>query len=537
MSTENKTLTADEQLKFEQKQLRKEERKEDRKIRREEFCDNVKRFFSLYNINIFIEELQNIGYQAGKNILAFMIMVVGFLAFVCYLLLKIDIQYLIILGIIMVACAPYAVLMMFTSRYQAQRFTEIVGYMEQLIYAFHKTGKIRNSLIDIYEVSTGNIKRTVKQMIEVIDNDRSTSKLYEKAFGIIQSRYNCTRLKIIHEYLINVEMNGGDASASLKILIEDLRSWAERVTLYQADRRNVRIKSAISILCAMLSCGIMINLVPVEYRDQIVVENLYQIGTLIILALNVFVYLASCSALSNSYLDNEIDTKQNTKTERMHKYLANWHKKNHVKTSIIKTALALPLLGFSIYTGIMPLILVSGIIIFFLATHDFSYKQKCLKRVTKDIKKAFPIWLRSLVLHLQTDNVHVALRDSYANCPTVLKPSLETFLIDLTDDPITMRPYNNFLNVYDVPELKLTTHYLYSIATFGSEDALAQLDYLIEQNGKLEIEEERIRNEDSISMFSLIVLVPMLLAVMKLMIDLILFLNIFMGYLSVNGAI
>ena len=537
MSKKNKTLTAEEQLKLEQKQLRKEERKEDRRVRHSEFVNGIKRFISLYNINIFIEELQNIGYQAGRNVLIFVLMVVGFLAFICYMLLKIDVQYLVVLAILMIACAPYAVLMIFTSRYQAQRFAEIVGYMEQLIYAFHKTGKIRNSLLDIYEVSTGNIKRTVKQMLEVIDNDKSTSKLYDKAFGIIQARYNCTRLRIIHEYLINVEMNGGDASTSLKILIEDLRSWAERVTTYQADRRNVRIKSAISILCAMLSCGIMINMVPVEYRDQIVVQRIYQIGTLMILALNVFVYMASCSALSNSYLDNEIDTKQNTRTEIMYRYLANWHKKNHVKSSIIKGILALPLLGFAIYTGMTPLILISGVIMFFLVTHDYSYKQRCLKRVTKDIKKAFPVWLRSLVLHLQTDNVHVAIRDSYNNCPAVLKPKLENFLVDLTNDPITMKPYNNFLDVYDVPELKLATHYLYSIATFGSEDALAQLDYLIEQNGKLEIEEEKIRNEDSISMFSLIVLIPMLLAVVKLMIDLILFLNIFMGYLSVSGTI
>lgn len=537
MNKNTKTLTAEEQSKLEQKQLRKEERKEDKRVKRSKFWADIKRFFSLYNINIFIKEIQNLGYQAGKNILAFIIMVVGFLAFVCYILLKIDIQYLIVLAILMIACAPYAVLMMFTSRYQAQRFSEIVGYMEQLIYAFHKTGKIRNSLLDIYEVSTGNIKRTVGQMLEVIDNDKSTSKLYDKAFGIIQARYNCTRLKIIHEYLISVETNGGESATSLKILIEDLRSWAERVTTYQADRRNVRIKSAISILCAMLSCGIMINLVPVEYREQIIVQEIYQIGTLIILALNVLVYMASCSALSNSYLDNEIDTKQNMKTKVMSKYLADWHTKNHIKISIIKGTIALPLLGFAIYTGITPLILISGTVVFFLITHDYSYKQRCLKRVTKDIKKAFPIWLRSLVLHLQTDNVHIALRDSYANCPSILKPKLENFLIDLTNDPISMKPYNDFLDVYDVPELKLATHYLYSIATFGSEDALAQLDYLIEQNGKLEIEEEKIRNEDSISMFSLIVLVPMLLAVTKLMIDLVLFLNIFMGYLSVNGAI
>ena len=61
---------------------------------------------------------------------------------------------------------------------------------------------------------------------------------------------------------------------------------------------------------------------------------------------------------------------------------------------------------------------------------------------------------------------------------------------------------------------------------------MSQLDYLIEQTGKLEIVEEKLRNEDSIATFSLIILTPMILAVIKLMIDLVLFINIFMGYLN-----
>ena len=78
---------------------------------------------------------------------------------------------------------------------------------------------------------------------------------------------------------------------------------------------------------------------------------------------------------------------------------------------------------------------------------------------------------------------------------------------------------------YDVPELKLAINYLYSISQFGSEDMLTQLNYLVKQNSKLTVTEERLRNEDSLAGFSMLMLVPMLLAVFKLLIDLVLFLQ------------
>ena len=55
------------------------------------------------------------------------------------------------LGVMLIACLPYAILMTFTARYEEKRFNSIVGYMEQLIYAFHKSGKIRDSLVDVLE--------------------------------------------------------------------------------------------------------------------------------------------------------------------------------------------------------------------------------------------------------------------------------------------------------------------------------------------------------------------------------------------------
>lgn len=508
------------------------DKKAQKEFKKQEIKTKIQRFVSFYDFRRLIGEIKTLGYSISMNTLGIILLAIVLLSFICSVLLKVKVQYLIALGVMLIACLPYAILMTFTARYEEKRFNSIVGYMEQLIYAFHKSGKIRDSLVDVLEVSTGNIKRTIQDMMNVIDNDDTTSKIYEKAFAIMDNRYNCTRLKIIHNYLVSVEVNGGDPSVSLKILLEDLRAWVERVGIYQAERKNVKVKTAISICCALLSCGIMINLVPSEYVEQIVEYTVYQLGTVVVLGLNIIVFMVSCTQLSMSYLDNEIDKKYNYTVRQSAKFLANWGKKNHIKTSIIKACMVAPVLIASIVFHINILVLVSALIMFMFLTHDFTYKASCLKRVTREIKKAFPIWLRGLILHLQVDNVHVAIRNSYNDCPEILKPELESFMSQLAEDPVSMKPYNNFLGAYEVPDLKLASHYLYSIATFGTEDVLSQLDYLIEQTGKLEIVEEKLRNEDSIATFSLIILTPMLLAVIKLMIDLVLFINIFIGYLN-----
>lgn len=494
----------------------------------------LKHKLSIYKMSNLMDEISLLGYEiSGKNI-AFVLLLISFLCFIVGYLLRLKMQYILILLLLFLICVPGMLIAKFRHDFQMKRFNDIVSYMEQMIYAFHKNGKIRSSLVDVHEVSKGTIKQFIGEMLYIIDYDMTTPNIYEKAFAILQNEYDCTRLKILHDYLLNVERNGGNTEVTLDVMLEDIRLWSERIITYQSDRKNIQSKTLISICCALLSCGIMINLMPSDFTVQIIENSIYQIGTVTILMLNILVFVIASSRVSVSYLDNELDKKLTSDLKKQLQYLADWHKVNHFKTSIIKALLLTPLLGIAIYFKYYWAVIgVAAFMIMFL-THDFMYKNTCLRNVTKEIKKVFPIWLRNLILYLETDNVHVAIKNSYDTCPPVLKPELENFLDALANDPVTMRPYLNFLATYQVPELKLAVHYLYSVATFGTGESTHQLDYLIKQNSKLEITEEKIRNDDSLTGFSLMILLPMLIAVFKLMLDLILFLSLFMGQMQVN---
>mgnify|MGYP003320422700 CR=1 FL=1 len=105
-----------------------------------------------------------------------------------------------------------------------------------------KANKIREALVDVYEVSSGNIKETIRRMLHCIDYDMTTSKLYHKAFEIMHDEYNCTRMQVLHSYLIEIEENGGKSDRSLNMLLTDIRNWASRVLVYQQERRNIKSK-------------------------------------------------------------------------------------------------------------------------------------------------------------------------------------------------------------------------------------------------------------------------------------------------------
>ena len=164
--------------------------------------------------------------------------------------------------------------------------------------------------------------------------------------------------------------------------------------------------------------------------------------------------------------------------------------------------------------------------------HSTIKRNQCVNSILHEVKKMFPTWMRNLVLLLQTDNVHVAIRKSYDDCPAILKPELRRLINNIAADPVSMKPFSSFLKDFDVPTLKLSVNYLYSMANMGSEGGTNQLDYLIEQNSKLSIVEEDIRNDEKLGGFSILVYMPMLLAVVKLCIDLVLLIGQFMGQMG-----
>lgn len=494
-------------------------------------------FFSFFKVSNLKREVERLGFALSLKNLFVIVALFLFATFIAHFLLRLEWIYCTVLFTFLFLCMPSMIIAKFKSDYERNRFNDTVDYMEQVIYSFHKSSKIRNTLADVYSVSKGTIKSTIKKMLDCIDFDMSTPNLYEKAFDIMQNEYNCSRMLLLHNYLIEVEKNGGKSDRSLNVLLDDIRSWAERVLVYQQERKSIKGKITLSIFLAMLSCGIMTRLVPAEYSDQIVAMKVYQFGTLFVLLGCVWLYVYASNRIGVSYLDFEVDVNVSKRALEAAEYVANYDKVNHKKKAIIMTAIFVFPIGACIYFQLYPILWLCIFLWLGFVSTDVRRKYDSVSRIVHEINKMFPAWIRSLVLHLQTENVHIAIKKSFKTCPDILKPEVKKFLVNLDKDPVGIRPYVDFLKDFNVPNLRMSVHYLYAISQFGSEDMLAQLDYLIDQNAKLAITEEKLRNEDALTGFSLLVLFPMFLAVVKLIIDLVLLMNVFMTYMMNAGSV
>ncbi len=456
-------------------------------------------------------------------------------AAVCYYL-RLEWYYIIGMCIFTIAMAPSILITLYKNKYENLRFEEATNYCEQMIYSFKKRHKIRVALIDVLGTSTGHLKEVVQKMIDYIDNGESINDLYAEAFDIMQNEYDCSRIDTLHNYLKEVEEHGGDPDRAITILLDDVRQWSTMILVFQRKREAVRKKVGISIVLALFTCSMMFNFIPAEYIDGIITSPIYQAATSFVLVMCELTYLFISNKIAGTYLDNEQRKGEINNALRWVHKLEKYDKKKEQKNTVIfciGLVAAAAVMQFILelgYISLAPLV-AAGYFIFDFMTKESNIK----KKITKEINIVFPMWLRNLILHLQTDNVHVALKNSMRSCPEVLRPEVKKLLVGISNEPNSIVPYTQFLKGYDLPEFKSAIKFLYSLAEFGSDDMITQLDQLVQQNAALTATGEELSQESHLSALNTLTFAPMLIACVKLLIDLGLFFTTFMGYMGNLG--
>lgn len=476
-------------------------------------------------------------YGETLTVQRFLLYILGFgvgVASVCYYL-KLQWYYITALSIFGMCLVPFIMLALYKNKYEAVRFDEVVNYCEQMIYSFRKKQKVRVALEDVEGTSQGYLKEVIAKAIDYIDNGNAKKDLYIEALNIIQSEYNCSRIETLHSYMKEVEATGGDSRKPLSILLQDVRDWSIRTIVFQKKRIQIRQRVLVSIVLALFTCSMMFNFIPAEYVNQIVENPVYQLCTTFVLGMCMIIYLFICTKLGQSYLDNELrEGKTNVAIHYVHK-LEKYDKVKESKNLVIMCIILICGAGVCFYLGLGYVSLAPIAIMLYLIFDYMTKISSWKKKIASEINMEFPTWLRSLILHLQTDNVHVALKDSLKVAPEVMKPELKKLLVAISQDPNSILPYTLFMSDYNVPELKSSIRFLYSLATFGTDDMSSQLDQLVQQNAVLAANAEEMRNDQNLAFISSLTFAPMIVACAKLVVDMALFFMCFMGYMSGMG--
>ena len=481
--------------------------------------NKLKIFIQSYKFSNIKNSIEEMGFSITSRLIGFYILVAFFLSFFVGTILKLNLMYSLIVVLFFVLCIPKLIIYRYKFHFEKQKFTDIVNYMERLIYAYQKSGKLYTALEDVKAVSGKRLQRQIQKALNFIDNGKAKENLYKEALSFIEKKNNCTRLQTLHNYLIDVELNGGDSTTSLNLLTDDIRAWSIRMQTYQTDRNNIKGKIIISIILAISTCVAALFLVPSEYSAQMIVKPLYQIGTAMALIAYIIVFIYVEKIAANSYLDLELDEINYKSYLRALKRVEKFNASLIIKKSVLCLVIAIGccFLAHIIHLDLMmiPIVLVFAII----AYQPICINKNDKKTILKEINKAFPVWIRNMVLLLQINNVSVSIQESLKTCPLVLKPHVEKLLKGIEENPASSKPFDDFRKEYDIPDIKLTVNFLYYLSNFGSDEMLGQLDYIIKQNDHLTLNEERIRNEDSLSMMSMLILAPMAISILKLVLD------------------
>lgn len=366
---------------------------------------------------------------------------------------------------------PILLVQQFRYLYEQNRFQSLLGYMEQMMYSFQKHPKIITALEETEELTKGAMEEKVHIIRQVLETSKDVS--YEGAFSILEKEYPCDRLKTVHDFFIKVEQIGGNYQPALAVLLEDTKLWTERTYLFQKERGQMKRKIVLSMACVLGLCSVLFQMMSGnEELAKSVDMPAYQMGTTVIFLLFIFLFLFSQKVLTGSWLKKP----EKTDEEQIKK---DWM---HVKEDPVEF-------------------------------------KRARRRLEREVEKQFPVWLRGVILSIQTENVYRAITESIDTAPFVLKGELEQLAAEIKEDPVSMRPYDHFLKELQIPEIHSVAKMLYAYTNTGSNEAKDQLNALMKRNMKLTDRAERMENEDEIAKYSMIFYLPMFLGTGKIMLD------------------
>lgn len=374
------------------------------------------------------------------------------------------------------------------NRFQQQRFSDVNVYMEQFMYSFMKTGKILSTLNDVKELfPKGKMCDVITKAIQYIKDTYEESDVEAKALEIIGDEYQYEGLKTMHGFALSVEANGGAYISCMQLILEARRMWADRVYEQMKIRKHQKVLILMSIITSLLLCSVLYYM---SDRMEVSVgsEMISQIITFVVIFLDMWIYYLADRKLSVDFLeeDNKDEQIMVAKYKRFQKYKE--------KPS----------------------------------SHYISLKIT-RKQLTRAFEKEFPRWLLQVSLLLQSENVQVAIFKSIKDAPALMQEELAKLILELRSNPTSMKPYNDFLIDYNMPEVRSAMKMLFSLSEGTGANASDQIEDIIRRNQQMMNKAEKLRMEDTSSGMYALFLAPQLTGGCKLLVDMILLLVCYMG--------
>lgn len=364
-------------------------------------------------------------------------------------------------------------------KYEKELFSECVRYVEQMLYSFTRKSKVLTALQETRLVIEGKLGKAIDFAINKIQNGTvAKGDIYSAALKEIEAVLPCSRVKNLHEFLAEVENVGGKHSASLDIMLEDLREWDVRTGQFQENQAVKGMGMLLSIFLSLGTCLFMTNVLPADMGGDISGYGLYQWLTTITLVIMFFIYRVVSRKLTRSWVTDDVEADQEQLDRDYEKIRVYYEEKR----------------------GTKPIFAIT--------------------RIKTELEKKFPRWVMRFALLASTQSIPSALRSSLDSCPNVMRTELERLVEEIDKNPTGIEPYLGFFSyIDDMPQLRSMMLMVYSLSEYSTKDIDKHVLSIVRRNYLLQATAEKIENEENLAKFNLYVTLPMILACVVMMID------------------
>ncbi len=406
-----------------------------------------------------------------------------------------------------------------------KHFYEVVNYLLNVLPAFAREGKIDLAIEAVQSAfPEGEMKHRLNTAL------LNSMNGYADCLKVIEGAYDCAYVRRVHQFMLHAEQYGGDRKGQVKLLLHACRQWKNRMELAMKERKAEYRNVVLSIVSSLLICGMIVNMpfVQLDLSHNLAV----QIVSIVVVLLDALILLGAKRYLVVDWTRLGEPEKERDYAKEMERFRT-YHAKKERKLSFLLAAPALvAAVALFVLQRYWMSFVVATLFLVFLNQHRIGHNL-LKKRLEKQLRRDFPVWLLDLSLLLQGDNVQTSIEKSVEASPSSLRFELQQLLARLAISPESYEPYEAFLEGFQIPEIHSTMRLLYGMSLGNQDMSDGGIEELVASNDAMQDQAEREWMKDKNSGLYALFLAPLLTASLHLVTDMAVFMLVFLATASV----
>lgn len=517
------------------------DRKARKKRKRDVKRQKRQKFLNRFNWAVLRREIEGYGYRYSfvaimKQMLVYFALV-GAISYV----LQLHFQYIFMLGLIVFMAIPIIIRAQYQQMYEIRRFQMVVSYLSNVIPIFKAKPVILHAWRETLDLVEGEMHEALQEAINYVISNTTDENQYETACQMIESHFPNSRIHAVHKMMLTViRQNSKTYQTAVDNVFYDCTAWISRTFNFQKDLEDK--KSKLLLLC-LITLGANCLFIAVYSTNEIFKDFPqmlgYQVSTFIFVAILLILMCLFFVKMNGQWLVDDQTNAMEKRYEKAFNYMVMNHKKRGASNMQKVMAVLFVIIGVYAYLSMQNIafLAIFGALAFVMVTSNERTYKSNRKRVQKALEMEFPIWLRDVALNLNNMTVLNAIENSKENVTPIFEFYIDRFLVDCYNDPTSIRPYNDFLQEYSLPDVKSSMKILYTLNSLDPEQLDEQVNSLIIRNQEMLAKAESMKNEDSVSGVTKFGFAPVGLFMLQMLISMVLMFMFMMSYMSstMNG--